>query len=167
MTKLAVRGVEKIERFTMETGEPLVFHQPGSLKIARNSEHEVQLHEEVALGKKLGIPIDFISPAEAKRLMPFLETNGICAVTHMQTDLYLEPAQLPLGYARAAARLGATLLPNTRVTDIRLRNGAVERIETDMGAIRTDVVVDAAGAWLRAVAELAEVAAPVVPTRHQ
>jgi glycine/D-amino acid oxidase-like deaminating enzyme len=167
MTRLAVRGVEKIERFAADTGEPLVFHQPGSLKIARIPEHEVQLREEVALGRRLGIPVDFISPAEAKRLMPFLETKGICAVSHMQTDVYLEPAQLPLGYARAAARLGATLYPNTRVTSIRTRKGTVERVETDRGAIRTGVVVDAAGAWLRAVAELAGVAAPAVPTRHQ
>jgi glycine/D-amino acid oxidase-like deaminating enzyme len=167
MTRLAVRGVEKIERFTAETGEPLVFYQPGSLKIARIPEHEVQLREEVALGKRVGIPIDFISPAEAKRLMPFLETKGICAVSHMRTDVYLEPAQLPSGYARAAARLGATLLPNTRVTGIRVRKGTVEQVETDKGGIRTDVVVDAAGAWLRAVAEFADVVAPVVPTRHQ
>jgi len=48
MTRIAARGVEKIVNFQAETGEPMVFFQPGSLKIARRPEHEAQLHEEVA-----------------------------------------------------------------------------------------------------------------------
>ena len=45
MTRIAARGVEKIMNFQAETGEPMVFFQPGSLKIARRPEHEAQLHE--------------------------------------------------------------------------------------------------------------------------
>jgi glycine/D-amino acid oxidase-like deaminating enzyme len=167
MTRLAVRGVERIARFAEETGEPMVFHQPGSLKIARTPEHEAQLGNEVALGRKLGLPIDFVEPHEAKRLMPFLETTGIRVMTYMQSDIYLEPGQLPLGYCRAAGRLGATLLPLTRVTAIAAPNGVVERVSTDRGEIRTPLVVDAAGAWVRAVADLAGARIPMVPTRHQ
>jgi glycine/D-amino acid oxidase-like deaminating enzyme len=167
LTKIAVRGVQKIERFADETGEPMVFYQPGSLKIARTPEHEAQLKDEVARGRKLGLPIDFVTPAEARRLMPFLEAAGIRAVTHMQSDIYLEPVQVPLGYCRAAGRLGATLLPNTRVTAIAAPRGAIERVETDRGEIRTPIVVDAAGAWLRAVADLAGTRVALVPTRHQ
>ena len=51
MTRIAARGVEKIVNFQAETGEPMVFFQPGSLKIARRPEHEAQLHEEVARGE--------------------------------------------------------------------------------------------------------------------
>src|SRR6476620_9861890 len=47
MTRLAMHAVRKIERFTEETGEPLVYHQVCSLKIARTLEHEAQLHREV------------------------------------------------------------------------------------------------------------------------
>ena len=79
-------------------------------------------------------------------MFPFLEPEGIHAIMHTPTDLYLEPVQIPLGYARAAGRLGATLVPNTTVTAIVSRNGFVERVITDHGVIRTPVVVDAAGA---------------------
>jgi len=54
-TRLASLAVRKIERFTEETGEPLVYHQTGSLKIARTSEHEAQLRREVARGQRLGL----------------------------------------------------------------------------------------------------------------
>ena len=167
MTRLATMSVAAIERFAAETGEPLVYHQPGSLLIARTPEHELQLHRDVARARRFGVGVDFISPGEARRLAPFLETTGIRAVTYNPTDLYLEPAQLPLGYARAAARLGAGLLPRTTVTGVVTRAGAVERVVTDCGEIRTPVVVDAAGAWSRVVGEMLGVRIPVVPTRHQ
>jgi glycine/D-amino acid oxidase-like deaminating enzyme len=167
MTRLAVMAVQKIERFEADTDQPLVFHQPGSLKIARLPEHVEQLREEVARGQRLGLDIDFIAPEEARRLVPFLETKGVRAVTHMRTDVYLEPVQVPLGYVRASAQLGAALLPDTRVTEIVTESASVSRVVTDKGEIRTGVVVDAAGAWLRLVAELGQARVPVVPTRHQ
>ena len=110
MTRIAARGVEKIATFQAETGEPMVFFQPGSLKIARRPEHEAQLHDEVKRGRELGLDVAMISLDEARRLMPYLVTDGVRAVMHMRTDIYLEPVQVPIGYARASARLGATLL---------------------------------------------------------
>src|ERR1700739_3852393 len=47
MTRLAQRAVRKIEAFEQETGEPIVFHQPGAFKIARRPEHVDQLRDEV------------------------------------------------------------------------------------------------------------------------
>src|SRR5271170_1690929 len=74
MTRIAARGVEKILNFGAETGEPIVFFQPGSLKIARRPEHEAQLHEEVEQGKQLGLDVALITPEDAQRLMPYLAT---------------------------------------------------------------------------------------------
>lgn len=167
MTRLAMLAVKKIERFEAETGEPITYYQSGSMKIARTPDHEEQLHDEVARGRRLGLDVDFVSVGEARRMMPFLETRGIRAVTYTPSDLYLEPVQIPAGYARAAARLGAALLPHTTVTAIRVRDGAVHGVVTDKGEIRSPVVVDAAGAWTRIVGELAAARIPVVPTRHQ
>jgi glycine/D-amino acid oxidase-like deaminating enzyme len=167
MTRIAARGVRKIQDFRAETGEDLVFYQPGSLKIARRPEHEAQLHEEVARGQLLGLDVALITLEEARHLMPYLHTDGVRAVMHMRTDVYLEPAQLPAGYARACGKLGAALLPNTTVEEIVTEAGAVAGVRTDRGEIRTRVVVDAAGAWLRRVAALGGSSVKLVPTRHQ
>jgi glycine/D-amino acid oxidase-like deaminating enzyme len=167
MTSLARLAVKKIESFAKDTGEPLTYHQPGALKIARLSEHEAQLEEEVARGRRLGVELDFISPDEARRKMPFLETRGVRAVTFSPTDLYLEPAQIPVGYSRAAGKLGAAMLPHTRVGAITVEDGAVKGVSTDKGEISCRFVVDAAGAWARLVASLASSRVPMVPTRHQ
>lgn len=167
MTRLAMMAVRKIERFEAETGESITYHQSGSMKIARTPDHEEQLRDEVARGRRLGVDIDFVSVDEARRKTPFLESTGIRAITYTPSDLYLEPVQIPAGYARAAARLGATVLPNTTVTAIQLRDGEVRGVATDKGDIRSPVVVDAAGAWIRLVGDLAGARVAVVPTRHQ
>jgi glycine/D-amino acid oxidase-like deaminating enzyme len=167
MTQLARRAVRKIEGFQAETGEPLVFHQPGALKIARQPDHVDQLNDEVARGRRMGTGIEMISPEEARAKNPFLHTTDILGVIYSPTDLYLEPSQIPNGYARAAARLGVAMLPRTRVTGIATHKGAVAGVETEHGTIRCATVVDAAGAWLRAVAALTGATVAMVPTRHQ
>jgi len=144
MTRIAARGIRKIETFAADTGEPMVFFQPGSLKIARRPEHEAQLHEEVARGKRLGLDVALITPQDAQRLMPYLTTNGVRAAMHVRSDIYLEPVQVPAGYARASGRLGAALLPHTSVEEIVAEGGAVAGVRTPRGEIRARVVVDAA-----------------------
>jgi glycine/D-amino acid oxidase-like deaminating enzyme len=167
MTRLATMAVDKIKTFTVETGEEMIYFQSGSLKIARTHEHHQQLQRDVERGRSLGVDIDFVSPAEARELMPFFEPAGIRAVTYVPGDLYLEPGQLPRGYAKATARLNGVLLPNTTVTGLVAEDGAVAKVVTDRGEIRTSIVVDAAGAWARVVARLAGMQLGAIPTRHQ
>jgi glycine/D-amino acid oxidase-like deaminating enzyme len=167
MTRLARRGVQKIMAFTEETGQPMEVYQPGSLKIARRPAHVQQLREEVARGQVAGLAIDFITEAEAQRLMPFFRPEGVLGVTWSRSDIYLEPVQVPRGYAQAAALLGATVLPHTEVTGIVVEGGRAERVLTSKGEIRCKAVVDAAGAWTRVLAGEAGGALGLVPTRHQ
>ncbi|MBV8914543.1 MAG: FAD-binding oxidoreductase [Acetobacteraceae bacterium] len=167
MTRIAAHSVRKIEDFRTETGEDLVFYQPGSLKVARRPEHALQLEDEVARGRRLGLDVAMISLEQARALMPFLRTDGVLAVMHMRTDVYLEPAQIPALYARACGRLGGTLLANTAVLGVETEGGAVCGVQTPRGEIRARVVVDAAGAWLRLVAALGGAEVKLVPTRHQ
>jgi glycine/D-amino acid oxidase-like deaminating enzyme len=125
------------------------------------------LQRDVERGQKLGVDIDFVTPEKAHELMPFFEPAGIRAITYVPGDLYMEPGQLPRGYANAAAKRGGVLLPNTTVIGIAAAGGAVTKVITDRGEIRTPIVVDAAGAWASLVAGLANLRLGVVPTRHQ
>src|SRR5438445_1764167 len=91
MTRLAMMAVKKIERFEAETGEPLAYHQSGSMKIARTPEHRAQLEREVAAGRRLGLEIDLISVADARRLTPFPDGAAAQGVTQTPADLYPGP----------------------------------------------------------------------------
>jgi glycine/D-amino acid oxidase-like deaminating enzyme len=167
LTRLAQRAVAKLAAFTDETGEPLRFTQSGALKIARTERDAEQLTREVGRGAAAGVPIDFVSVAEARRRLPILGERGIAAVTWSPTDCNVEPAELPRGYCRAAEKLGAALLPHTPATGFQIGPGGVEGVRTPAGTIATRAVVDAAGGWARLVAGALGAALPVVATRHQ
>jgi glycine/D-amino acid oxidase-like deaminating enzyme len=167
LTALARRAVVKLAAFAEETGQPLRFTQSGALKIARTERDAEQLAREVARGAAAGVPIEFIPVAEARRRLPILGERGMVAITWSPTDCNVEPSELPIGYCRAAEKLGAVLLPHTPATGFDIGPRGVEGVRTPAGAIATPTVVDAAGAWARLVAaDLGDVL-PVVPTRHQ
>src|SRR5712692_8838053 len=73
MTRLATMAVDKIKNFSTETGEEMIYFQSGSLRIARTAAHASQLRQDVELGQRMGVDIDFVSPASARELMPFFE----------------------------------------------------------------------------------------------
>jgi D-hydroxyproline dehydrogenase subunit beta len=80
-------------------------------------------------------------------------------------DAQVQPMLLAGHLLRLARDLGAVVQTNTPVTGI-LRNGDhVTGIQTSAGAISAAAVVNAAGAWAGAVAELAGVQLPILPRR--
>ncbi len=166
-TQMAMRSVDKLLNFEAETGEPLECHQVGALKIARTPEYAEQVREEVRRGRQRGIDIELVDKAEARRRAPYANPERALAMWWTGSDVYLEPGDLPRAYVRAAERLGAAVEPSTTVTDIVIRNGAVERVITDRGEIRTPVVLNAAGAWAPRVGAMVGVRIPAVPVRHQ
>jgi glycine/D-amino acid oxidase-like deaminating enzyme len=167
LTRLAQRAVAKLAAFTDETGEPLRFTQSGALKIARTERDAAQLAREVARGAAVGVPIELVSVAEARRRLPILVGKGILAVTWSPTDCNVEPSELPIGYCRAAEKLGAVLRPHTPATGFEIGARGVEGVRTPDGTIATRTVVDAAGGWARLIAARLGGALAVVPTRHQ
>lgn len=167
MTDLAMRSVRQITQFSAESGETLVYHQHGSIKLALTAPFAAQIHDEVQRGQAQGLEIDLISYREAHRLAPFLQPDRALAIWYTASDLYLEPGDLPLAYSRAAQKRGATILPHTPATAIGTQNGQVERVVTPQGVIETPVVIDTAGAWTRVVGAMAGINVPLTPTRHQ
>lgn len=167
-TLLAKRSVEKLLSFTEETNIPLEFHQSGSVKMARNEAGVAQVEWEIRRGQALGLDIRPIEADELEALVPWARTEGVLAMWITPSDLFLEPRQVPQVYTAAARALGVTVLTETPVTGlIREASGRVTGVETNKGAISAPIVIDAAGAWTRQVADEEGIRIPVVPMRHQ
>jgi 4-methylaminobutanoate oxidase (formaldehyde-forming) len=167
MIELIKIAAEKIKRFTQETGQPLDWVHSGSLKIARRPQDAEVIENDIARGRRLGLDVERISPREAHRLNPFLEPEGVVAVMRIGDDMYFDPAQVAIAFARGAETRGATLLPHTDATRILIERGEVTGVDTDRGTIRAPIVVDAAGAWTRQLAEASGIRIPLVPTAQQ
>jgi 4-methylaminobutanoate oxidase (formaldehyde-forming) len=167
MVGLIKDACRKIETFTEETGQPLDWVHSGSLRIARRPQDAEVIHADFERGRRMGLDVELISPEQANRLNPFLKPTGVVAAISIGDDRYFDPAQVAIGFARAAAAQGATLLPKTDVLTVNITEGKVTGVTTTKGIIEGPVVVDAAGAWTRQVAEASGIRVPLVPTRQQ
>ena len=167
LTKAITYSVELYENFAVETGCSSVFQQVGSMKVALTDERVQELEAQVALGKHLGIDIEFLSPQQAERLVPTLRAQAISAITFAPRDGFVNPHLAAVGFATAAQRLGVTIYTHTPVHGMTLGAGGEHAIQTGRGEFRTAVVVDAAGAWTRWHGEDLGLRIPAMPVRHQ
>jgi 4-methylaminobutanoate oxidase (formaldehyde-forming) len=167
MISLIKDACRKIETFTEETGQPLNWVHSGSLKIARRPRDGEVIKADFERGYRMGLDVELISPEEATRLNPFLRATGVVAAMRIGDDRYFDPSQIAIGFARAAAARGAEVLPKTNVLAVNIDAGKVTGVTTANATIEAPIVVDAAGAWTRQVAEVSGLRVPLVPTRQQ
>jgi sarcosine oxidase, subunit beta len=165
--ELGLRSLRTFETFREEFGQEIDLHQVGYLFLLDRPEHVELFEKSVSLQNELGVPSRMIEVAEAKRLSPCIDAEGLLAAAYSPTDGHCTPESVVLGYATAARRAGAGLLRDTAVEGIEHDGQTIRTVRTTRGTIRTEVVVCAAGAWSGAIARMAGVELPVEPLRRQ
>jgi len=165
--ELGRRSLEAFESFKRDFDQEIDLHQVGYLFLLDQPAHVAAFEKNVALQNELGVDSRMIDVAEAKRLSPLVETDGLLAAAWSPRDGHCTPESVVLGYAGAARRAGARLVRGCAVTDIATDGTAITAVETSQGTIRTDTVVCAAGAWSQRIGEMAGVALSVEPVRRQ
>jgi sarcosine oxidase subunit beta len=152
--RIALRSLEEFERFADEVS----FRQDGYLFLLDRPEDVASFRAALALQQSLGVPSRELTPAEARELVPQLETADLLAATYCERDGSATPEAVVQLYARES---GATIQQGCAATGILVRGGRIAGVETPAGRIDTDTVVCCAGVWSREVGELAGVSLPV------
>ncbi|MGI5281986.1 NAD(P)/FAD-dependent oxidoreductase [Nonomuraea polychroma] len=165
--ELAVRSLETFETFADRFGQEIDLHKVGYLFLLDSPESVAEFEKNVAVQNDLGVPSRMISVREAAELSPLIDTDGLLAAAYSPTDGHCTPESVVLGYAGAARRMGARLLPNCAATGIETVDGRIAAVLSEGGRIETDTVICAAGAWSRPIGAWAGVDLPVTPLRRQ
>ena len=167
-TRLARRSIEKAASFADWAGVPLEVARPGSFLIARTGQHREYLRRELAQSRRWGADVREASPAQLAGGLSYYQAGGGEFALWCPEDVYIEePLSLVRAYLDACRLHGAVLLENEPVVGITRMYGRVAGVETAERSIAAPVVVDAAGGWVRQVAELAGARVPLAPVRHQ
>ena len=101
----------------------------------------------VELQNQLGVPSRMIDPAEARRLSPAVDTDGLLAAAFSPDDGHCTPEAVVQGYAAGGPPPRRAPADRLRGTGLRLRGDEVAAVVTDQGRVETGAVVCAAGAW--------------------
>ncbi len=110
--------------------------------------------------------IDWLTPEELAKLEPAV-TREVRGALRFNGDDQVNPYRLADAFRAAASRLGATVVPHTEVTALRMQSGRVTAVQTRYGQYGCDVVVNAAGAWAPEIGRMAGLDIPVRPVRGQ
>ncbi|MCR4425481.1 MAG: FAD-binding oxidoreductase, partial [Firmicutes bacterium] len=143
------------------------FRQGGYLILAYTDKQWEQFRRNVELQRSLGIEVEMLSPAEARGIVPYLNTEGLVGATFCRKDGHANPFHVTLAYARAAARLGVDIRTRTEVTGIDVKAGRIRSVHTSKGTIHTSTVMNCAGPYAGVVAAMAGLQLPLWAERHQ
>ena len=167
LTRMMMRSVELYRTIGAEVGLETGWREVGSLRLASSEERMQELRRQAGWAKTFGLPLELVSPEEAKRLFPPMSTEGVRGAAYLPSDGYIDPSQLTFALAEGARRGGAELYTNTRVTGIDVRDGRAHGVQTDKGPIEAGVIVNAGGMFAGEIGALAGVNVPIVPMAHE
>jgi len=153
--------------FEARVGQAIGFHQHGYLFIASTSSTAEALADAVALQQSMGVPSRLIDADELGRIFPQVRTDDVEGASYCGIDGSANPADVVLGYKRAAERRGVRFLRGERAIGIELVGGRVTKVVTDRDSYATSRVVNAAGPFAREIAALVDVDLPAYPFRRQ
>lgn len=166
LSKFSTEYFERANEMLEYEGD-IEFKQGGYLIVAANEKEDAQFKKNVELQNRLGIPSKYLTPKEAKEIIPYMDETKIVSATFCQKDGHLNPFHTTQAFANAAKRLGVEIMTYTNVTGIKVEKGKVVGVDTDKGFIYTPIVVNAAGAWSKEIGTMAGVDIPIYAERHQ
>ena len=161
-------SIDFFSHFDEVVGHPADYRAHGYLFCATSESHLAYLKANRERQIALGVSnVEWVSPAEIQAIVPQLRTDDILGGTFCPTDGFVDPHSVMMGFMLNARERGVRLWLETQVTGIEVENDQIAAVMTSRGRVATRVVVNAAGAWAAAVAEMAGADLPVEPLRRQ
>ncbi|MEU8034284.1 FAD-binding oxidoreductase, partial [Streptomyces sp. NPDC049099] len=144
--ELGDRSLRAYREFPRRPGADIRLDTVGYLFLLDSEEQATDFEAGVELQNSLAVPSRMISPDDARRLCPYLSTDGLVAAAYSPADGHARPGLVVQGYARAAARAGVTLVTHTAVVGIDTAGSRVVAVRTGHGRIACSTVICTAGA---------------------
>ena len=165
--RLQIASVRMLENFEAETGHPADFRQLGYLFVLTRPQDVLDWQRNMEMWHRVGLSeARWVDASEAAQLVPILNVEDVLGCTFCPSDGIASPADVTMGYAAAARRLGARIREGVEVTGIDVAAGRVQGVRTASGEIATRMVFVCAGAWSAAVGRMVGIEIPVLPYRR-
>ncbi|MFH2056726.1 MAG: FAD-binding oxidoreductase [bacterium] len=165
--RMSMLSEEKFENFARELDVDAQFEQVGYLFLLTSEEQIEAFKQQFAMWQQLGQPVQWLSPAEVKKLAPEVDVSDLLGATFSPRDGIGDPHQFTQGYVTAARRLGVEFLLEHEAKKILIENGKVVGVETSKRTLATSRILNAAGPHAAEIAKLAGLELPVKPVKRQ
>jgi glycine oxidase len=137
------------------------YRDEGTIVVALTRDDAAQLRFTYEFQRGLGLELEWLSGAEARRREPHLRP-GIPGAVLSSRDHQVENRRLAEALAKAAQRAGAVLHEQRPVIEIEVVGGRAAAVVTETGRDAAEIVVLAAGAWSREIGGIPDSCLPPV-----
>jgi dimethylglycine dehydrogenase len=168
-------NVAKLQQYTIQlyqeieriSGQSCGVHVNGGILLAGTPERLDWLKMTQARGRYLGMQLELLSVAEAKKIFPLLNEAHFVGALYDPIEGHVDPYGVTHAYAKAAQLGGAQIQRHTRVVDMKPRADGSWDLSTEAGNVRAEHVVNAGGLWAREVGRMVGLELPVLAMEHQ
>jgi dimethylglycine dehydrogenase len=168
-------NVAKLQQYTINlykeleeiSGQSCGMHITGGIMLAGTPERLDWLKMAKARGRYLGMDLELISVAEAKKLFPLMEEKHFVGAMYDPIEGHVDPYGVTHAYAKSAQIGGAEIVRQTRVVDTVQRPDGTWDVVTEKGTVHAEHVVNAGGLWAREVGRMAGLELPILAMEHQ
>ncbi len=165
--RICQRTLDIISRMQAEHGFDVDWISGGYLFPVYTTEHEKALYELLDYQKQFDLNIDWVEPQKIEALAPGLNQAGLRGGTYSPEDGSANPLKVVDAYYQLARREQVSFHFHEKVTGFSTTNQKIDRVKTPRGEYAVDLVINAAGAYARAVGALLGIEVPVQPDSHE
>jgi sarcosine oxidase subunit beta len=154
------------EDLSQELNYNVMFSQRGVLNLGHNLQDMRDIERRVNANRLNGIDGEVVSPRRIKEIAPLINISPNCRYPILGASWQPRGGvarhdAVAWGYARAADAMGVDILQQTEVTDISVKNGVAEGVETSKGFIRAEKIACVPAGNSGVVAGLAGLRLPI------
>ena len=166
LAKIHAYSNDLYPRLEALTGQSVSWHKSGGIRFATNERELAWFRYVHGFSKVIGFDMEIIPPEEIRRINPFVTTDGVIAGAHTTGDGHADPSGICNALAIGAKAMGATISLRNRVTGLTQLPSGEWDVATELGTVRAEMVVNAAGCYARQVAQMAGIDIPVTNMEH-
>ncbi len=153
-------------RLEKETGQATGFRGCGFIEVAADVDRLEEYRRVSAFNRYCGIDVQEISPGQVKELFPIARVDDILAGFYVKEDGRVDPVDVTMALGKGARMQGATILEGVPALGVVTKKGAVTGVDTPLGTIHCEYVVNCAGMWARQLGAKNGVNIPLQSAEH-
>jgi sarcosine oxidase, subunit beta len=164
--EMVLAGFSILRELHRELDTDLEWQEPGHMILLRSEDDIHAYQPALARMQRCGASAELLDEPALHEYEPCIRTNEFIAATH-SLEGRANPFKVCLGFASAARRLGAALLPGSEVTAVQESGDGVEVTTAAGERFLAGVLVVASGAWSGEVFKLAGRSFPMNSTHAE
>jgi len=165
--RVCLRSLEIASTWQETYGDDVDWRTGGYSFVAYHKREAGVLKGLIATQRASGLDIDWHDRDRLLELVPALRPDELIGGTFSPGDGMCSPLRLGHAIYEQACRAGAVSKRPRSVTGIELDGDRVCAVATDRGRFETRAVLNAAGAWAKAVGSMIGLAHPIQPDSHE